>query len=735
MEEGGKSMAQAPLEAKLDRIMALLEGKVAPSAQVSNEGKNSPLPEMAVSSYVKEITDLRTRLRETEKQLEMTRQFLLRKQVKAYEDGCNSPIKTPAAEGGTAPRLTRRGSVELLQMTSFREATPKMKTTNNFGKAMFRLLKADDQKCYYVCPDYRISHTTKSTNLVRLVWEERPKTVLIIKKPRDPEITKTMAEIAHWLHKKQKITVMVEPIVKEDPLLAKYTYLKTWKKKQHQHLNEIVDFVVCLGGDGTLLWLSNLFREAMPPIISFAMGSLGFLTPFPVSQYRHYLTQTIKGGFYLSLRSRLKASIERAPKRTNVFAFRRRSNHRRRFSDSDMPNVRRMLDEYGTDDDPYSTVPVSRFSSDPAEQTSPKKLMESKSPPPPSNRVSMPPLDLKSISEGPIRFEASTRNMDAGKSSVHRSSIGSTGRTRGGSKSPPRRSPRRSPRRATVATSSILTGISTPPTRRLTKEDVIASEPIKEEDEKTFNPVCSKMTSELNKVEEEKIDLLNGPQSMLVRQTSCPSVPAEKLRGKDTQESVKKDKSRTEASKLAQSPVKKHISFEFKKKKEFWTALNEVIVDNGKSTSLTNMDCYCDGVFTTKCQGDGLIIATPTGSTAYSLSAGGSMVHPQVPGILFTPVCPHSLSFRPIVFPDTSKLSIEISMDARADHSVAFDGRLRQTLGKGDKVVVSVSSWPVPAISRVSETDDWFTGVRSLLHWNVRTQQKKLLPGKSKEEE
>jgi NAD+ kinase len=79
--------------------------------------------------------------------------------------------------------------------------------------------------------------------------------------------------------------------------------------------------------------------------------------------------------------------------------------------------------------------------------------------------------------------------------------------------------------------------------------------------------------------------------------------------------------------------------------------LNEVVIDRGASPYLTNLECFCDGAFVTRVQGDGLIIATPSGSTAYNLAAAGSMVHPGVPGILFTPICPHSLSFRPLVFP------------------------------------------------------------------------------------
>ena len=64
-------------------------------------------------------------------------------------------------------------------------------------------------------------------------------------------------------------------------------------------------------------------------------------------------------------------------------------------------------------------------------------------------------------------------------------------------------------------------------------------------------------------------------------------------------------------------------------------------------------------------QADGVMLATPTGSTAYSVAAGGSMVHPNVPAILFTPVCPHSLSFRPVILPDYAEVELRIPGDAR----------------------------------------------------------------------
>lgn len=151
--------------------------------------------------------------------------------------------------------------------------------------------------------------------------------------------------------------------------------------------------------------------------------------------------------------------------------------------------------------------------------------------------------------------------------------------------------------------------------------------------------------------------------------------------------------------------------------------LNELVIDRGPAPYLSNLEVLCDDCPVTRVQADGIIVATPTGSTAYSLSSGGSMVHPNVPSILFTPICPHSLSFRPVLFPDYVTLQIKVPKDARAGAWVSFDGRHRMELMRGDKVIVSVSPWPVPTFSRIDTTNDWFKSVSQCLRWNERVIQ------------
>ena len=80
----------------------------------------------------------------------------------------------------------------------------------------------------------------------------------------------------------------------------------------------------------------------------------------------------------------------------------------------------------------------------------------------------------------------------------------------------------------------------------------------------------------------------------------------------------------------------------------------------------------------TSIQADGVIVSTPTGSTAYNMSAGGSIVHSKVNALMLTPICPHSLSFRPLVLPDTSVITLRISDESRADsYWVSLDGDMK----------------------------------------------------------
>jgi len=153
-------------------------------------------------------------------------------------------------------------------------------------------------------------------------------------------------------------------------------------------------------------------------------------------------------------------------------------------------------------------------------------------------------------------------------------------------------------------------------------------------------------------------------------------------------------------------------------------ALNEVALDRGNSPFLSAVECYCNDEHLTTAQADGLIVATPTGSTAYSLSAGGPMVHPSVNAMVFTPICPHSLSFRPIVFPDSCTLRFDVDPEARADAWVTVDGRNRICLKRGDSLIVTASPHPLPTVLRLGNTADWFGGLRTHFNFNVRQRQK-----------
>ncbi|KAK6472320.1 NAD kinase isoform X1 [Huso huso] len=338
----------------------------------------------------------------------------------------------------------------------------------------------------------------------QLTWNKPPKSVLVIKKIRDASLLQPFKELCIFLTESKNMIVYVERKVLEDPEIANDESFGVVIKKfctfreDYDDISDRVDFIICLGGDGTLLYASSLFQESVPPVMAFHLGSLGFLTPFNFDTYQSQVTQIIEGNAAIILRSRLKVKVVKEPREK-------------------------------------------------------KKAVQ-----------------------------------DRG---------------------------------------------------------------------------------------EEKGLIVKNGESEISRRTVQYQV------------------------------------------------LNEVVVDRGPSSYLSNVDLFLDGHLITTVQGDGVIVSTPTGSTAYAVAAGASMIHPNVPAILITPICPHSLSFRPIVVPAGVELKIMLCPDARNTAWVSFDGRKRQEICHGDSITITTSCYPVPSICFRDPVNDWFESLAECLHWNVRKKQ------------
>jgi NAD+ kinase len=166
---------------------------------------------------------------------------------------------------------------------------------------------------------------------------------------------------------------------------------------------------------------------------------------------------------------------------------------------------------------------------------------------------------------------------------------------------------------------------------------------------------------------------------------------------------------------------------------EQFEVLNELVIDRGPSPYVSNLELYGDNNLLTVVQADGCIFSTPTGSTAYSLSAGGSLVHPDIPAILLTPICPHTLSFRPMLLNDSMALRVAVPLKSRATAYCAFDGKGRVELRQGDHVTIAASQYPFPTV--LSQPTEWFDSISRTLRWNSRGATQKAWDGEDGEEE
>lgn len=328
--------------------------------------------------------------------------------------------------------------------------------------------------------------------------------MLVIRKVRDEGLLEPFKELCRFLVEEKRLMVYVEKKVVEDgALMADETFSSIRKqlctfREGFDDISDCIDLIICLGGDGTLLYASSLFQGSVPPVMAFHLGSLGFLTPFKFESYKTEVDKVFEGNAAIVLRSRLKVKV------------------------------------------------------------------------------------VKGLFQGKER---------------------------------------------------------------------------------------------LSKPEENGTD----PQNHIIPETGKVTLQLQ--------------------------------------------VLNEVVVDRGPSPYLSNVDLYLDGRLITSVQGDGVIVSTPTGSTAYAAAAGASMIHPNVPAIMVTPICPHSLSFRPIVVPAGVELMITLSPDARNTAWVSFDGRKRQEIRHGDSIKITTSCYPVPSLCCHDLVYDWFDSLAQCLHWNIRKKQ------------
>lgn len=150
--------------------------------------------------------------------------------------------------------------------------------------------------------------------------------------------------------------------------------------------------------------------------------------------------------------------------------------------------------------------------------------------------------------------------------------------------------------------------------------------------------------------------------------------------------------------------------------------LNDVVINKGPLARIIDLDVAINGQFLTTFRADGLIISTPTGSTAYNLSAGGPILYPTMTSFILTPICPFALSNRPIILPDSDTVYIKMGKDSEEKVSLTLDGQVGFELFYGDKVMIHKSSERIKLIR--SPDQSYFEILRAKLMWGGATYNK-----------
>jgi NAD+ kinase len=147
---------------------------------------------------------------------------------------------------------------------------------------------------------------------------------------------------------------------------------------------------------------------------------------------------------------------------------------------------------------------------------------------------------------------------------------------------------------------------------------------------------------------------------------------------------------------------------------DIFLCLNDIVINKGALARMIRCEIYINNKKIAIPRLDGIIVSTPTGSTAYSLSAGGPIIQPNIPAVIFAPICPHTLTFRPMVISSDSEIRIKIITEGEKTF-LTLDGQRGNQMRKNDEVIIRISDYALPLIS--SPKRNYFDLVHEKLGW------------------
>jgi NAD+ kinase len=151
--------------------------------------------------------------------------------------------------------------------------------------------------------------------------------------------------------------------------------------------------------------------------------------------------------------------------------------------------------------------------------------------------------------------------------------------------------------------------------------------------------------------------------------------------------------------------------------------LNDVVISKAGPSRIIELEVTVDGLFVSEFRADGLIVSSPTGSTAYNLAAGGPILHPTLPAIVLTPICPHMLSNRPLVVGDEATIEVRLKAARDVDVYAALDGQQSYALAHGDTMTVTASARRLRLVKAPAR--DYYEVLRSKLKWGEKNATRK----------